>query len=34
LPDGDNGVRKHDRNAVKDFPNVLAKAGFKIVKAS
>jgi ppGpp synthetase/RelA/SpoT-type nucleotidyltranferase len=34
LPDGDNGVKKYDRSAVIDFPKVLAKAGFKIVKAS
>ncbi len=32
LPDGPGGVRKYDRNAVRDFPEILAKAGLEVYR--
>lgn len=32
LPDGENGVKKYDRNAVCAFPEILAKAGLEVFR--
>ena len=32
LPDGPDGVKKYDRNAVRAFPSILAKAGLEICR--
>ena len=32
LPDGKNGVRKYDRDAVRVFPKILAKAGLEVYR--
>ena len=32
LPDGENGVKKYDRNAVRAFPEILAKAGLEVFR--
>jgi ppGpp synthetase/RelA/SpoT-type nucleotidyltranferase len=32
LPDGPKGVRKYDRNAVRAFPEILAKAGLEVYR--
>lgn len=31
LSDGDEGVKKYDRDSVKEFPNILAEAGLEII---
>lgn len=33
LADGDNGVKKFDRSAVRKFPEILAKAGLEVVRS-
>ena len=30
LPDGPNGVKKYDRDAVRKFPDILAAAGLEV----
>jgi hypothetical protein len=32
LPDGDDGFKKYDRDAVRKFPAILAKAGLEIFR--
>jgi hypothetical protein len=32
LPDGEAGVKKYDRNAVRAFPEILAKAGLELYR--
>ncbi len=32
LPDGDEGVKKYDRDAVAKFPEILAKAGLEVFR--
>ena len=34
LPDGPEGVRKYDRNAVYAFPEILAKAGLEVYRVA
>ncbi len=32
LPDGEDGVRKYDRESVRKFPEILAKAGLEVTR--
>ena len=32
LPDGETGVKKYDRNAVRAFPEILARAGLEVYR--
>ncbi len=32
LPDGEDGVKKYDRDAVRKFPEILAKAGLEVFR--
>jgi ppGpp synthetase/RelA/SpoT-type nucleotidyltranferase len=32
LPDGDHGAKKFDRNSVRKFPDILAKAGLEVYR--
>ena len=34
LPDGEDGVRQYDRNAVRAFPEILAQAGLEVYRHS